>query len=333
MTWHLEELHLELDFDWRIARGSTTFKTNFFVHLKVGETTFSGEVAPNLRYGETPELIRHQFAHFFVALPPVFSRLEAFDDYLASLSLCKSLHFGLESAFLHYWCRKQQISLCQFLDVPAPLPGQVTAFTLPIMEPAQMEAFIRERNLKRFQLLKVKISQEGAEESLRRVHQLSSGKPLMVDANEAWTDPDELLRFLERTRDLPLLFLEQPMPAALTSQYQYLRQHSFLPLIADESVTDSVDWTCVASQFHGINMKLMKAGGYRRGLSLLQQARQAGLQTMIGCMVETSLGIASALHLSQGVDFLDLDSFLYLQQDPVDLITDTEGRLSLKQSF
>ena len=94
---------------------------------------------------------------------------------------------------------------------------------------------------------------------------------------------------------LHLRLLEQPLPAALADDYRYLRPRSTVPLVADESVTDTADFAEIAQQFHGVNVKLMKAGGFRRGIELLRQTRAHGLLPMLGCMVETSVGIAAAL--------------------------------------
>ena len=101
-----------------------------------------------------------------------------------------------------------------------------------------------------------------------------------------------------------------------------------MPLLADESVTDTADFAEIAQQFHGVNVKLMKAGGLRRGTELLRQTRAHGLIPMLGCMVETSVGIAAALQISALADVHDLDGFLIVRDEPFGLVAETAGALS-----
>jgi L-Ala-D/L-Glu epimerase len=326
--WQLEELHLPLRFSWKIARNQSEFKMNFYVHFHFSETLKgSGEVAPNVRYGESPEIIKSQFERLdrSVLRKPDFI---LFQEWLDAQQVCNSLRFGLESAFVHAVCQLRGLTVTRFLHLPEP-SRKATAFSLPIMEAAEMQDFYEKFNLHRFHFLKIKIGQEGAEEAVKIVAALSGNKPMMIDANEAWTDVEAFLRLLGNLKKYNILFIEQPLPAALTDAYEHLKKHSPFLLMADESITHTADFEQIARQFHGVNMKLQKAGGYANGIEILEQTRRYGLKTMIGCMVETSLGISSALNLSAGVDFVDLDSFLYLQNDPAGLVREENGELEL----
>ncbi|MEJ7665812.1 MAG: enolase C-terminal domain-like protein [Hymenobacter sp.] len=164
---------------------------------------------------------------------------------------------------------------------------------------------------------------------MRAVAAALPGHPLLVDGNEAWPDADGVLRFLEAAAAVPGLqmrFLEQPLPAALAADYRYLRPRTSVPLLlADESVTDEADFAEIARQFHGVNVKLMKAGGYQRGIELLRQTRAHGLLPMLGCMVETSLGIWSALQISALADVHDLDGILIVRDEPFGLVREEEA--------
>jgi L-alanine-DL-glutamate epimerase-like enolase superfamily enzyme len=100
-------------------------------------------------------------------------------------------------------------------------------------------------------------------------------------------------------------------------------------LIADESIEDQGDFDFLKTQFHGVNMKLMKAGGYLNGLKILNSAREKGLKTMVGCMIESSLGIYSAYNLASNVDYLDLDGFIIIKDDPFNLLVEENGYIKL----
>jgi L-alanine-DL-glutamate epimerase-like enolase superfamily enzyme len=182
-------------------------------------------------------------------------------------------------------------------------------------------------------LLKIKVNQAEGLELLREVAHVLPGHALLVDGNEAWPDADAVLQFLERAAALPglnLRFLEQPLPAAFADHYRYLQPRSLVPLLADESVTDTADFADIAQQFHGVNVKLMKAGGYRRGIELLRNTRAHGLMPMLGCMVETSVGIAAAMQISALADVHDLDGFLIVKDEPFGLVTEAAGLLRLQ---
>jgi L-Ala-D/L-Glu epimerase len=329
LHWSIRSLELPLRFTWKISRNASDAKTNLLVRVGDGAVAGWGEAAPNVRYGESPALLLEQFA----ALQPELARVGSLPELSALLDATPPAHalrFALESAYVHYMAQLSGQTVPALLGVPAPLPAVGTAFTLPIMEPGLVAAFIEQHGLARFPILKVKVNQELGADLLAEVARRLPGRPVLIDGNEAWTDADALLQFAERVRQLPGLnaqLLEQPLPAACADDYRYLHDRSPWPLIADESVTDEADFHDIARQFHVLNMKLMKAGGYLNGIRLLNEARAHGLRTMIGCMVETSLGIWSALQLSGLCEICDLDGLLIVRDEPFGLVREDAGRL------
>ncbi len=331
-AWSITPLVLPLRYVWKIARNASTSKTNLLVRMAGHGCNGLGEAAPNVRYGETPELLLAQFAALQAHGLPEVASLAELDALLAAHPVAHALGFGLESALVQWLAARAGRPVWQFLGVPAPVAAP-TAFTLPIMEPGEVAAFLREQHAARFDLLKVKVSATEGLDLLREVTRLLPGHALLIDGNETWPDADGVLRFLAQARALPglnLRLLEQPMPAACVDDYRHLRPRASVPLIADESVTDTADFAAIAEQFHGVNMKLMKAGGFRRGIDLLRRTRAHGLIPMMGCMVETSVGIAAALQISALVDVLDLDGFLVVRDEPFGLVAEAEGRLQLR---
>ncbi|TGE16811.1 dipeptide epimerase [Hymenobacter elongatus] len=333
LTWTLTAHELPLRYTWKIARNASTTKTNLLVSVGEGAAgpTGWGEAAPNVRYGETPEKLTAEFDALLKAGLATFSTLPALEEFLDAQAPAHALRFALESALVHYEASRTGQSVAAWLGVPAPARRVPTAFSLPIMEPGAVAGFVASQQMSRFPLLKIKVNQESGYDLLRAITQVLPGRELLVDGNEAWADADSLLQFLERIQTLPALrvrLLEQPLPAACPADYRYLRGRSPYPVFADESVTDTADFTAIAQQFHGVNMKLMKAGGYRNGIRLLAQTRAHGLQTMLGCMVETSLGIWSALQLSSLADVCDLDGFLIVRDEPFGLVQEENGLLT-----
>ena len=332
-VWSITPLLLPLRYVWKISRNASTTKTNLLLRVAGGGHKGQGEAAPNVRYAETPELLQAQFATLQAQGLVDVGTLTELDALLAAHPVAHALGFALEAALVQWLAARAGQPVWQYLGVPAPAPAVPTAFSLPIMAPGDVATFVREQNAARFDLLKIKVNATEGLDLLREVARVLPGHPLLVDGNETWPDADGVLQFLEQARALPglhLRLLEQPLPAACAADYRYLRPRSAVPLLADESVTDTADFAAIAAQFHGVNVKLMKAGGFRRGIELLRRTRTHGLLPMLGCMVETSVGIAAALQIGGLADVLDLDGFLIVRDEPFGLVTEAEGRLRLQ---
>lgn len=326
LDWKLKHHDLQLKYTWKLSRNATDVKRNQIITVTDGAYSATGEVAPNIRYDETPEGIEQGFQLFLQNGGTAVTTIEELTALLEYLSLKKALRYGIESAFIHLACAKTQQTLAQFLNIPQ-CNEQTTAYSLPIMPVSDIPIFYQKHDLSRFKKLKLKVNAAQAHELLDALANVST-QPIMLDGNEAWTDADELLRFLDTLAAYPIDMIEQPMPAA-SSNHAYVKQRSRYPIIADESVCDTADFGLISEQFHGINMKLMKAGGLLNGLSLLKQARVHGLSTMVGCMIETSLGISDALQLSAGANWVDLDGFMVIANEPFGLVQERHGMLSL----
>ncbi|WP_457070271.1 enolase C-terminal domain-like protein [Hymenobacter sp. UYAg731] len=328
--WSIQPLQLLLRYTWKISRNASTTKTNLLVRVAGLGQQGTGEAAPNVRYGESPELLQQQFANLLgTGLAEVHS-LSELDVLLAAQPVAHALSFALESALVQWLAACAGQPVWQWLGVPPPAAAVPTAFSLPIMEPGAVAGFLQEQDAARFKLLKIKVNQAEGLDLLREVARALPGHALLVDGNETWPDADSVLRFLEAAVAVPglhLKLLEQPLPAALADDYRHLRPRSSVPLIADESVTDAADFADISQQFHGVNVKLMKAGGFRRGIDLLRRTRAHGLLPMLGCMVETSVGIAAALQISALADVLDLDGFLIIKDEPFGLVQEQAGLL------
>ncbi|MBB6612155.1 dipeptide epimerase [Pontibacter sp. Tf4] len=328
LTWRIEALHLKLKYTWRIARNASDEKLNFLVQVSDGTYSGFGEAAPNIRYGETPDLLLQQYQVLLMAGLASVKSMEELLQLLTEHPPVNALRFAVEAAYLHYYCQVKQVPVHQLLGQPLP-HQQATCFSLPIMEVGQVRGFIKKHNLQRFPCLKLKVNSEQGAELLQEVLDVVE-KPVVLDGNESWKDPDELLRFLQTIDRQRVLFIEQPMPASEAAAYAHLKPLSPIPLVADESVTDDADFSMLKQEFHGVNIKLMKAGGYLNAVRLLQEVRKHGLMAMIGCMVETSLGIWCAMQLSAAFDFADLDGFLILDDEPFKLVREEQGILYLK---
>ena len=328
LTWRIEALHLKLKYTWRIARNASDEKLNFLIQVSDGNYSGFGEAAPNIRYGETPDLLLQQYQVLLMAGLGSVKSMEELLQLLTEHTPVNALRFAIEAAYLHYYCQVNKIAVHQLLGQQQPVQ-QATCFSLPIMEPGHVAGFIAQHRLQRFPYLKVKVNSEQGPDLLQEVLKAVE-KPVVLDGNESWKDPDELLRFLQTIDRQRVLFIEQPMPASEATAYAHLKPLTPVPLIADESVTDEADFELLRQEFHGVNIKLMKAGGYLNAVRLLQEVRKQGMMAMLGCMVETTLGIWCAMQFSAAFDFVDLDGFMIIEDEPFKLVREEEGILYLK---
>jgi L-alanine-DL-glutamate epimerase-like enolase superfamily enzyme len=330
--WECERLQLPLKYTWKISRNASTEKTNLLALLHVEGKKFAGEAAPNIRYGESIELIESQFSLFTKEWTgDLLSDENKFNDVLDGLRLCQSLRFAIESAYVHARCFQDHTFFERYTGMEMHTAPLATSYTLPIMDPGAIQEFIKKHELIRFDSLKIKTGKEESKELIKTAYRYFD-KAIRVDANEAWNDPDLLIKELEELKSLPLEFIEQPFASDQKDAYKYFKKYSKIPVIADESITFAPDLKEIKELFHGVNMKLMKAGGYREGARILLKSKELGLKTMVGCMVETTLGIRSGMWISGNSDYIDLDGSFVIDNEPFKLVSENLGRLVIQTS-
>lgn len=328
LHWKIELLRLDLKYTWAISRNATNHKVNAIVSVTDGECTGRGEAAPNVRYGEDPDSFLKVFSELEMENFQE-SSFQELADFLRMKMVPNALRFAIESAFVHYQSKKENQNVHDLLGLSSP-GRKHTAYTIPIMEPEKLPAYFLQYNPQRFQYIKLKVNDQNMISFVTEVRKLCSNT-FIVDANEAYLDPDKYLRDIEECNETNIAFVEQPFPAAFKEEYHYLKARTELPIFGDESITDDADFFELQQCFHGINVKLMKAGGYLNAIRLLKEAKRFGLRTMVGCMVETGLGISSGMHIASLADYLDLDSFLILNRDPFQYVKEDDGVLFLKE--
>ena len=187
-----------------------------------------------------------------------------------------------------------------------------TDFTIGIDEPAVVAE--RAARAARFPALKIKVGGESDLETLRAVRGVYDG-PIRVDANTGWT-LDGAIELLPALVDLGVELVEQPFPARSLDDLRRLQEVSALPIVADESAVTIDDLDGLVGVVAGVNVKLAKCGGVGPAARMLARARELGFRTFLGCMEETSVGIAASAAVSSLADWADLDGNLLLADDP-----------------
>ena len=146
-----------------------------------------------------------------------------------------------------------------------------------------------------------------------------------VDANGAWT-AEQTIEYSRELEKLGVEFIEQPLPADDLEGMKKVYSESVLPVIADESCISEADVEKCAGLFHGVNVKLTKCGGLTPARRMLKQARELGLQTMVGCMTESTVGLSAIGHLLPLLDYVDMDGGMLIKNDIADGVKVYDGK-------
>ncbi len=200
---------------------------------------------------------------------------------------------------------------------PAPATAaKQTSYTVALDDlDAMVERAAEARDLP-FLKLKLGRSPDFDREALRRVAAAAPRARLRVDANGGWSFA-EARALLPVLADLGVEFVEQPLAHGQLPALAELRRHSPLPLYADEDVQGPESLPALRGCVDGINIKLMKCGGISRALAMIATARREGWRVLLGCMIESRVGLAAAASLAGRVDELDLDAHMLTANDPV----------------
>ncbi|MEW6637225.1 MAG: dipeptide epimerase [Actinomycetota bacterium] len=303
-----------------IARGSSESFERVILELEDGGITGRGEAAPTSYYGQDAEGVAAALRSIEIQDPwDIESTLRK------NAGLPPSALAALDAALHDLAARRLGVPLYRLLGLGRSEP--VSSYTLGIADPETTVA--EARRLSSFPILKMKVGGWQDVETVRAVAGFS-GAQLWVDANEAFS-PGEGPDAVAELRQMGVRVIEQPVPAsagpeALRRATEAARP---VPVIADESALEASDVPRLAGCASGVNVKLAKCGGIRRALEMVHAARAHGMLVMLGCMVETSLGIAAAAHISDLFDLVDLDGAMLLSDDPFEGIGYEYGRILL----
>ncbi|WP_182866905.1 dipeptide epimerase [Rhodopirellula sp. JC639] len=308
-------LSLPLKHAFTIARNSIDTQSSLLVQLEHDGVCGYGEVTEDSFY-------RHSFDSMLQSLRKI--RPDTLDRYASESpsELWPLMHdqtqgdmFALSALDMaaHDWHGKRQ-------GMPTwkvwQLPGTDvvdSSFTIGIDSPEKMVQKLHEEP--GWRVYKIKL---GTERDIEIVTELRrhSDAVFRVDANCGWT-ADQAIDHSLRLAALGVEFIEQPLPIDASPQdKRRVVRESALPIIADEDCQVTADIERCDGLYHGVNVKLCKCGGLSPALQMLKQARQLGLKTMIGCMVESSIGISGAAQLLPLLDFADLDGAVLLAGEP-----------------
>jgi len=273
-----------------------------------------GEANPSRYYGENPDtvtVVLDQFA-------PILEKVDAWSLDAIESEMNKmwrgngSAKSAVISALYDLAGKRLGVPLYKMWGLdPATAPK--TSFTIGVAPEEELRRKVQEAA--EYPLLKVKLGTPNDEEIIRIVREEAPEKVLRVDANAGWT-PKHALDMIALLAEYGVEFVEQPLPPDNIEGLRFVRDRSPLPIIGDESCLIASDIPKLQGVVDGINIKLAKCGGPREALRMVAVARAHDMSVMMGCMIETSVGITTAAHLAPLLDYADLDGAALLAADP-----------------
>jgi L-alanine-DL-glutamate epimerase-like enolase superfamily enzyme len=274
-----------------------------------------GEAAPIERYGESADSALAWLDGVELGDDPF-----ALDEQLAALPPGEQAARGAVDAALHdlqgKLTGKPVYSLLGLRRL-----GPPTSWTVWLGDPDDMAQRAEKASARGFRRLKLKLGgRDGLDLERVRAVRAATDLPLQCDVNEYWT-LDEALEYLPQ---MELEYCEQPLPAGDPDGPE-LKRRSPVPIYVDEDCHTLADVAACAERAHGINIKLAKSGGIREAVRMVHAARALGLGLMLGCMIESGLGIAAGATISPLMDHVDLDGNLLLAADPWPGVVFTDG--------
>ena len=324
MTWRRQRIHTRHPF--KIARAGASLEgtetERVIVHLEDRGVLGFGEAAPSAYYNQSCASVDATLSHAtalcggdpHLVIPIVDRLLDKFSDQSAAVA-------AIDMA-LHDWVGKK-------LGVPVwrlygldPTTTPFTSYTIGITEPKELPARVKEAAA--YKALKVKVGTDRDAEILSIVREHAPTQLIRVDANAGWS-PEEASERINALARFNIELVEQPIAAGQLEALAAIRHRSPVPIIADEDCVRPADMPHLVGVVDGINIKLAKCGGIGQAWTMMRMARHLRLKVMLGCMIETSLGVAAAAQLASLADWVDLDSHFLLADDPFDGLTFADG--------
>jgi len=313
LRWDVHTIHLRHPFI--LSDSHITQRNTVIVRVTSDGIDGLGEAAPSTYFGESCDSVLSVFEDVskWLRHSGRTEPLQAIDNHLAHRHpAAPSARSGIIMAIADWKARSLDIPVWKLLELDTP-PSRPTSFTIGIDEPEKLRTKLAEAS--NFSVLKIKMGRGAQDYEILQTVRAMTDKPLRIDANEGWTF-DEAVRKLDWLKSHNIEMVEQPLAKEDVAQMALVRTKSTLPLFGDENIRGFSDLDQWGNVFDGVNIKLDKCGGLLEAVRMMKKAKSIGLLTMLGCMVQTSVGIAAAAQLSALADYVDLDGHLLITDDP-----------------
>ena len=323
LEYNVHRIYLKHTFS--ISRSSNNYYDILIIKIFEDDIIGIGEAAPNKRYNETINDIKSVLDKGLILPEHIIDRESTWNIIYPQLCGIKSLEAAFSIALWDWWGQKLKHPVHKLFNSRIDnLPP--TSFTLAIGDLNDIGKKIEEAEP--YSILKIKLGTPKQDKEIIKEVRRFTEKPIRVDANEGWGE-ESALDMCKWLADFNVELVEQPFPSTMLDSSHRLKAKSPLDIYADESSKSFCDLRSIKHAFDGINIKLMKCGSLEEAQKMINAAKSFNLKIMLGCMVETSIGITAAANLAGQVDCLDLDGNLLIKNDPFSGVQIRNGRLKL----
>lgn len=331
MRLELRRIVIQRKRAFRISRGMSTETENLFISIEHDGIRGIGEMAP-VGYGmpQTADSAEAALAPVAANLTGMLpDRIAELEELVSNADVHSAARAALNVACWDWVSCRARLPLYRYLGLVRRTVA--TSMTVGICEPEEArEQALRIRSDFPDCAIKIKMgSQDGYESDQERyeaIRSVSGGAKLRVDANGGWATEvaSSMVRWLaERGCE----YVEQPVHHEDEDGIRSVFSQRKLPIFLDENIHTSPDVPRWAPYCDGVNLKLMKTGGISEAMRSVAVARAMGLSTMIGCMSESSVGIAAGAHIASLFDHVDLDSHFNMNPDPAEGLVFENGKV------
>lgn len=324
LSWSIKRVNTK--FEFKIARSAFSHYDRVIIELEDGQHTAFGEAAPNIRYEVGPEAVigmleANKDQILGLPLDDAESRQSAIEQMFPE---SYALQAAIDTVFWDLFAKRKGVPLWQEFGASKDLV--ISSYTIGISDLDAIPAKIEEALP--YPILKIKLGTDYDHEIIRAIR-AETDKVLRVDVNEGWKTLDAAKRGTEWLIEENVEFLEQPMPALQLDDIARLREFAPIPIVADEDSVRPEDLKNLVGAYDGINIKLMKCGGLTNAKKMVELSQKYGFDIMMGCMLETSVGISAIAQLASHARWLDLDGNVLIADDPYLGVGNQGGKIIL----
>jgi L-alanine-DL-glutamate epimerase-like enolase superfamily enzyme len=321
MKLEFDILPLHTRHDFNIARAAAPpQRRNVWVRIEENGAQGWGEAAPNAYYAENADTVAEVlpvYARVLADADP--SDVDALERRLLAAAPSRHPHYpphpsarsAISAALLDLLARQAGVPAWKFLGLQN--QSVPSSFTIGIDELEVMRE--KTRAAQGYQILKIKVGTPDDERILAMLRDEAPQARIRVDANTTWT-AEQTISYLPMLQEYGVELIEQPVASDDYAALRRVKEASSIPIIADESCRIAADVEKLVGCVHGVNIKLAKCGSIWEGLRIAETARANGMSVMLGCMIESTLGIAAAIQFCSLADYVDLDGAALLREDP-----------------
>ncbi|MEA1979836.1 MAG: enolase C-terminal domain-like protein [candidate division Zixibacteria bacterium] len=305
---HLEvfKVALPLKKKFAVSQGEATVKTNLITILN---NRYNGEASGSVYYGPTLDEMEKEINKGIELLSEIEQPKRETLDVISNWDIHPVAKSALNGMVLNFLSGETQRYPWEIMNLGTPV-GIKSSFTVSIDSISEMKEVIKNSE---YPIIKVKM---GHEEDLLILDILDQvkDKEIRVDANGGWScsKAEEMIYYLSQKG---VKIIEQPTDKEFVEEWNHLKGKADVLLIMDEGLNNLADYEKYSKFIDGINIKMDKSGGIVEGIKLANTARNENKKVMLGCMVETSIGISQSVYMSSLADYFDLDGPLLLEND------------------